>query len=110
MFTENIYVNPNGGFLHIPQNNRNNSLTGKLIHSCGSSTSWTTMQQKEGYLLNVKYIKLSTRNQMQKAMHCVIPFAGYPGEGKHVSAEDTDAAAVARDWILTAKGHMIFSF
>lgn len=45
---------------------------------------------------------------MQKAMYCVIPFAGYPGEGKYVSAEDTEAATVARNWILTAKGHMIF--
>lgn len=43
-----------------------------------------------------------------KAMYCVIPFAGYPGEGKYVSAEDTEVAAIARNWILTAKGHMIF--
>lgn len=108
MFTQNMYVNLNGGFTHIPKNDRNNSLTGKLIHNCGSSTSWTTVQQKEGYLLNVKHIKLSTRNQMQKAMYCVIQFAGYPGEGKYVSAEDTEVAAIARNWILTAKGHIFF--
>lgn len=47
---------------------------------------------------------------MQKAMYCVIPFAGYPGEGKYVSAEDTEAAAVVQNWILIAKGHMIFFF
>lgn len=41
-------------------------------------------------------------------MYCVIPFAGYPGEGKYVSAEDTEVAAIAQNWILTAKGHMIF--
>lgn len=43
-------------------------------------------------------------------MYCVIPFAGYPREGKYVSAEDTEVAAIARNWILTAKGHMIFFF
>lgn len=38
---------------------------------------------------------LSPRSQMQNTMYCVIPFAGYPGECKHVSAEDTDVAAIA---------------
>lgn len=41
-------------------------------------------------------------------MYCMVPFAGYPGKGKYVSAEDTEVAAIAWSWMLITKGHRYF--